>query len=411
MKVESVLAPFMGYLGAKQEGNPQLAQSRLSEMTKALDSLRQVQQVKLERARLPSDLQYQQAMGEQAIGYGKLKTAEAEQISRSNIKADELEKFLAEAKLTTPEQSKAMVEAYKAKIARDEYEASQQAGTIPAQQYQKTQEALYAGKTAETQLAEGVPLISAQAKGAEGRATIETAIPSAREGLLTDTAKRQTEEIEAKNKQAMIDADIFNKRKPSSSGLGDMMTAYQTEGMLDRIQGRLGQFDSLKARLLDQRKKVAMGNMDSNVLASLGVNLMQSENEDPKIAQKEALTAIDQLIQDVNNNIKNTEKQYNRLSGIPEEPPKAEPVKPFATFSKSRWDSFTPENKAQWIKMYGNDNIKLIPDKKAGKATPTGNKIESKQETTPTNKKTEKKYSEMSTDELYKGVGNSTKMK
>ena len=402
MKVESVLAPFMGYLGAKQEGNPQLAQSRLSEMTKALDSLRQVQQVKLERARLPYDLQYQQAMGEQAIGYGKLKTAEADKIRQELANAPELQRQLQVLgeKLGMPDIIQVLASgegstAIKGATDIRQFTEAEKAGTFGAEAGQKTQEALLGGMEAETQLAEGVPLISAQAKGAEGRATIATAEPLAQAKLREQTAQAGIQETDEDMQRRLNEALIQSRQNMGlSSGVNlDALKGYS--GIINQTTDNLGSVRNMISGLT----KGASNNIDAfNLLESMNVSVPQITSKNDPQERQQLLDRLMQQEQRLARMLDIQGKTASKETGITPEFFGVEQPKPTANAIKNKisqqvWDALPMERQEALRKQYGG-TLQIVPDtqtfsdrNRAKPTTPktqtnTGNVIKSKPKNT-----------------------------
>lgn len=409
MKVESVLAPFMGYLGAKQSGDPQLAQSRLSEMTKALDSLRQVQQMKMDREMSKYDAYSKMAMGVRDIGYGKRAEAEARQIDATEARLRKATEQAVADGMMTPEYANMMLKNYEAETARDTYESAKQAGTIPAQQYQKTQEALLGGKTAEQALIQEKPRYTAEADIAKAQATTETAIPSAREQLLTDTAKRKQEEQNAIDQAGLNKSLTFSRYNTASGVSPDSYKQIYTE-----YRDAQNDYNSLNAEergiqsILSRIQRGASSNDLMGLALNLGVSLPDTTGQDENTAKQ----TISSWATNALNDIQNRKKAINYVissrgetMGIPSALlPKPDPVpNPNAiknTISQKVWDALPIERQQALKRLYG-ETLQIVPETQTfsernrakpatqKQTTSTGNEIKSKPKTTtPTNKKT-----------------------
>lgn len=387
LKVQSVIAPFMGYLGAKQAGNTQLAQQQLTQYTQALNSLRQLLDTKLDIAKLPSDIAYKEAMGKQAVGYGQRATAEANQINAEMLKADELSKFLQESGLTTEEQSKAIIEAYKAKQAKDTYLAEQQAGTTQAGAYQKAQESLYAGKTAEANLSQNIPISTAQAKSAENQGIINTAVPTAENKLRELRAKASQEEVNADMQRKLNESLIYSRENMGKLG-ENVKTIQAYSNILNQTTDNLGAVNNMIRGLTSGSKN---NNQAFELLQAMGANVPQIGTDDnPK--DKQAL--LDILMQQRNTLMRQQITQANVASestGLSPEffgaSKSTQLEKPsIYSITQQTWNSI-PESQRQALReKYGN-NLRIINSQtknssKKQTQTSTGNYDKQKSEAT-----------------------------
>lgn len=450
-KVESLFAPLMGYLGAS---DPQQKQNQLQALNETMNSLRQMQQTRLEIATTPYDVQYKQSMGGYYNALGKKTGAEADKIQQELANAPELQRqlqFLGE-KLGMPDIIKVLASgegstAVKGATDMRQFAEAEKAGTFGAEAYQKAQEANLGGQVAKQAIIQRLPEYETGAKVAESQATMGTAIPSAQEKLATDIAKRKQEEQTAMDQSELNKSLMFSRYNTSSGASPDSYKQIYTEyrdaqNDLDSLNAQERGINSILARI--------QGGASSNDLmgfaSQLGVSLPNITGQDENTAKNTISSWATTALAD----IQNRKKAVNYIIGSRGQSigvpkillPKPEPDptgKPLAriNISKATWDVLPIERQKELIKTYPAGVFLLDANGNKTRATqstanPTAQpepakeqpiQQKAKPQTQPQPKKTgndikmkpkpetEKKYSEMSTDELYRGVGNSTKMK